>query len=173
MEDRATSQPDENRAGRRHRPRDGVRRRRARGFTLIELLAVTGIIGILTTLAIPRLQDAIEHAKIARAIGDIQAIEVDLDSADSLPPNLASIGRGSMLDPWGNPYQYYPFPESHGHGPPHGARKDRFLVPVNSTYDLYSMGADGQTQAPFTARASRDDVVRANDGGYIGLASKF
>ena len=78
-----------------------------------------------------------------------------------------------MLDPWGRPYIYYRFPESHGQAPPSGARRDRFLVPVNSDYDLYSQGKDGQTSIPFTARASRDDVVRANDGGYIGLASGF
>jgi general secretion pathway protein G len=52
-------------------------------------------------------------------------------------------------------------------------RKDRFLVPVNSDYDLYSMGKDGQSQAPFTAKASRDDIVRASDGQYVGLAEDF
>ena len=52
-------------------------------------------------------------------------------------------------------------------------RKDHFLVPVNSDFNLYSMGADGQTQTPFTAARARDDIVRANDGGYVGLASDY
>ena len=52
-------------------------------------------------------------------------------------------------------------------------RKDRFLVPVNSDFDLYSVGKDGRTAAPFTAKMSKDDVVRAMDGGYVGLASEF
>ena len=164
MGDRPTSQPSEHRAGRRRRPG---------GFTLIELLAVSGIIAILAAMGIPRLTDAIEAARVARAIGDIHAIDVDLQALDSLPPSLADIGRGDMLDPWGRPYVYYKFPASHGHAPPAGARRDRFLVPINSTYDLYSLGADGETATPLTARASQDDVVRANDGGYIGLASKF
>ncbi len=52
-------------------------------------------------------------------------------------------------------------------------RRDRFLVPINSDFDLYSIGKDGGSQAPFTAMDSRDDIVRANDGGYVGLASGF
>jgi general secretion pathway protein G len=150
------------------------RRGRPGGFTIIELVAVTAIIAVLTAIAIPQLTAAVEAARVARAIGDIQAIEADLQGLDSLPPTLASIGLGNMLDPWGRPYQYYPFPVvGHGRAPPAGARRDRFLVPVNSEYDLYSMGKDGATAIPFTARASLDDVVRANDGGYVGLASKF
>lgn len=43
-----------------------------------------------------------------------------------------------------------------GGGPPcgsiGGARKDRFLVPINSDFDLYSMGKDGQSVGPLTAR---------------------
>jgi general secretion pathway protein G len=52
-------------------------------------------------------------------------------------------------------------------------RKDKNLVPINTQYDLYSMGADGQSVPPLTAKASRDDVVMANDGTYIGLASNY
>jgi general secretion pathway protein G len=35
------------------------------------------------------------------------------------------------------------------------------------------MGRDGASQPPLTASASRDDIVRANDGQYIGLASGY
>ncbi len=146
---------------------------RQSGFTVIELLAVTTIIGALATIAIPRIRDAVEKAKIARAIGDIRALQAELDGQDSLPPDLSVIGRDNMVDPWGSPYQYFPFPQSKGGGPPAGARRDRFLVPINTTYDLYSMGADGETTIALTAKNSRDDVVRANDGGFIGLAAKF
>jgi hypothetical protein len=47
----------------------------------------------------------------------------------------------------------------------------RNYVPINSECDLYSMGADRQTVAPLTAKASRDDVIMANDGAFFGLAS--
>jgi general secretion pathway protein G len=46
-------------------------------------------------------------------------------------------------------------------------------VPVNSTFDLYSLGPDGKSSPPFTAAPSQDDIVRANDGGFIGLASDY
>ena len=52
-------------------------------------------------------------------------------------------------------------------------RKNRFMVPINSDYDLYSMGKDGQSVSPLTAKASRDDIIRANDGQFIGLASNY
>jgi general secretion pathway protein G len=55
---------------------------------------------------------------------------------------------GTPRDPWGNPYQYLPLD---GASPPGGggaaahARKDRFLVPIDTDFDLYSMGKDGQS----------------------------
>jgi general secretion pathway protein G len=78
-------------------------------------------------------------------------------------------------DAWGNPYQYLKIAgaDLKGSGKDQQARKDHFMVPVNSDYDLYSMGPDGRSKAPFTAQASRDDIVRANDGRYVGLASEY
>jgi general secretion pathway protein G len=35
------------------------------------------------------------------------------------------------------------------------------------------MGPDGKSQKPFTAKASRDDIVRANDGGFFGSVSDY
>lgn len=147
------------------------------GFTVIEMLAVVMIIGVLAGLGIPRLHEAVERAKVARAIGEINAIQWDLMAIESqnqpLPATLAAIGRGGMRDPWGYPYVYYPFPATHGHGHPPGARMDRFLVPLNSTFDLYSVGKDGASAAPLTAQQSQDDIIRANDGGFIGQGKDF
>ncbi|MFO0774683.1 MAG: pilin [Nitrospiraceae bacterium] len=57
--------------------------------------------------------------------------------------------------------------------PPAKPRKDRFLHPINSDYDLYSMGKDGESVEPLTAKKSHDDVIRANDGAFVGLAAQF
>ncbi|MFV2061167.1 MAG: prepilin-type cleavage/methylation domain-containing protein, partial [Gammaproteobacteria bacterium] len=53
------------------------------------------------------------------------------------------------------------------------ARKDLSMVPLNTDYDLYSRGKDGASTPPLSAPVSQDDVLRANNGGFIGLASKF
>ena len=76
---------------------------------------------------------------------------------------------GVPTDPWGNPFQY----TNLGTAPPGAARKDKFLVPINSDFDLYSMGPDGESVAALTAKPSRDDIIRANDGGFVGLASEY
>lgn len=149
--------------------------RSTRGFTILELLTVMVIIGILASMGAMKYTSFLRQAKIARAIGDIKAIQTDLMSIEAgdspLPATLDLIGRGAMRDPWGNPYQYNPFPP--GKKVPNGARRDRFLVPINSTFDLYSMGEDGQTVPPLNAKKSADDIIRANDGGYIGLAANY
>lgn len=143
---------------------------RTGGFTIVELLAVVAIIGTLAAIALPKTREAVRRARVARAIGDIEAIAIDLDSQDSLPDDLSALGP-VRDDPWGNPYQYNKFPPNRPVPP--GARRDRFLVPINSSYDLYSIGEDGATVPPLTASASQDDVIRGNDGGFIGLASKY
>ncbi len=148
--------------------------RREGGFTIIELLSVMVIMGILAGLALPKMISILNSAKTARAIGDIKAIQTDLMSIEAggqaLPANLGGIGRGAMVDPWGNPYVYIPFPPG---PPPGGARVDRFGVPTNSTFDLYSSGIDGGTAASFTSGAGQDDIVRAGDGGFVGLARNY
>lgn len=154
---------------RRVQPRPGA------GFTVVELLAVMTIIAILAAFGIPKLHQVRQQALVVRAIGDIRAIQIDLMALEAqnlpLPATLAGIGRAGLRDPWGNAYVYNPFlPPSRGI--PAGARRDRFLVPVNSTFDLYSMGPDGRSVPPFSGPGG-DDIVRANDGGYIGLASRY
>jgi general secretion pathway protein G len=146
----------------------------SRGFTLVELLIVMAIILTVSAIAVPNLQAALNDARIARAIADINTIETDIEGYEiqngQLPNTLADIGDDTMLDPWGNPYQYLNFADTKGKGK---MRKDRFLVPLNSTYDLYSMGADGLSVPPITAKESQDDILRANDGSFLGLASQY
>lgn len=136
-------------------------------------MAATALIGLLVAIAVPKYGALIERARVAKAIGDIKTLQTDLLSQDSLPPSLAAINRHTLLDPWGRPYVYYKFPPQKGKAPPAGSRKDKFLVPVNSEFDLYSLGKDGASALAFTAKPSHDDVVRANDGGFIGLAKNF
>lgn len=133
------------------------------------------IIATLAGIGVPVYLQARERAANVKAIGDIVILQREIEmyaafEGDRYPASLDTIGRGFLRDPWGNLYQYLNFGDAKGLGK---MRKDRFLVPLNSRYDLYSMGKDGQTSAPLTAKASRDDIVRANDGAFIGLASEY
>ena len=147
---------------------------RQRGFTLVELLIAMSIILTIAAMAVPSMLSAIEDARIARAVGDINTLEAEITEYEvlngQLPNSLADIGRSDLLDPWGNPYQYLNHATSKGNGQD---RKDRFLVPLNTDYDLYSMGKDGKSSPPITAKDSQDDIIRAADGSYVGLASQF
>lgn len=149
-------------------------REAGKGFTLIELLIVMAILMTLSAIAISRTLAAVDRARYARAVSEIRSLEREILAyqvrTDNLPANLDAIGRGNLLDPWGNPYQYLNFDLVKGKGP---MRKDRFLVPLNTEYDLYSMGKDGTSRPPLTAKASWDDIIRANDGGFVGLASEY
>ena len=144
------------------------------GFTILELLLVTVIIGTLSTMAAPRLDRARTLAQIAAAVSNIRIIEAELSiyiERNFVPPvRLAAIGRSTLRDPWGNLFEYQSLFGAKGKG---NARKDKFLVPLNSDYDLYSMGADGKTKKPLSPPDSHDDIIRALDGAYVGLASEF
>jgi general secretion pathway protein G len=52
-------------------------------------------------------------------------------------------------------------------------RKDQFLIPLNSDYDLFSRGKDGLSKPAITDPVSLDDVIRGNDGAFLGLAAKY
>lgn len=141
---------------------------------MIELMIVIGIIGTLAAIATPNYLSYREKAFVAKAVTEIKLIEKELTIFQidnfNLPISLAQIGLGNLRDPWGNPYQYLNFATVNGNGQ---KRKDHSMVPVNTDYDLCSMGRDGKSSTPFTANASKDDIVRANNGQYIGLVSNY
>ena len=148
--------------------------RRILGFTIVELFIVLAIIGVVAGIAIPRYVDYRERIKVAQAVADIRTLSLLINNyqldARAYPPSLASVGNANKLDPWGRPYVYTNLQDIKGKGK---ARKNKNLVPINSDFDLYSVGKDGDSSGPLTAKASRDDVIRANDGGFVGLASDY
>jgi general secretion pathway protein G len=144
------------------------------GFTAIEVLIALAILGVLATVGVSRWDDYRERARVYAASADIGAMSALLQQyaidARALPDDLAPVGLSDKLDPWGRPYQYFNLTTGHGNG---RARKDKRLNPLNTDFDLYSMGKDGGTSSSLQAKQSRDDVVRARDGRFIGLASDF
>lgn len=132
---------------------------------------------MLASIATPAYRDYQNDIKTTQAIADIQNIERLLEkyyiSNNKYPPSLAEAEADQIRDPWGNPYQYLNLSDPNIKGATGKARKDHNLVPINSDFDLYSMGKDGKSVSPLTAAASRDDIVRANNGRFIGPASKY
>ena len=183
---------------RSHSPQQAAENALAPGFTLIELVIVVAIVGVLSAIAMPLYGEYIEKAKIVRAISEITTISKSLTAYylenNKYPQSLDEVDHvafidpwgapdfllgtaiaadRAFLDPWGAPYQYLNIQTATTRGPGPRPRTNRFVHPINSDYDLFSMGKDGRSQAPLTAHASKDDIIRANDGGYIGLASDF
>jgi general secretion pathway protein G len=144
------------------------------GFTVIELLIALAIVGVLGTVGFSRYTDYRERVRVYASASDISAMSSVIQQYivdNRVPPDsLADVGLSGRLDPWGRPYEYYNLTSHKGNGK---ARKDKKLNPLNTDFDLYSVGKDGQTSSSLSAKWSRDDVIRARDGRFVGLASDF
>ena len=146
------------------------------GMGLLDLLLVLVIASLLAAVAVPAYDQFIDRTKVSRAVDDLGTISLVIvrfrvENNDHLPASLSELPIEIPLDPWGAPYQYLNIVAA---GPGNGNfRKHGRLIPLNSDFDLYSMGADGESKGPLSARSSRDDIVRANSGGFIGLATEY
>ena len=137
------------------------------------------IAAVIFAVAVPMYRDYVFEAKVRSVIGDIKLTEVRIERFRTenfenfrLPDSRAELGHGSMRDPWGHAYAYLNI-EAGGAAVKGQVRKDKNLVPINSDYDLYSPGLNGSTKPPLTATPSKDDIVRAGDGGFVGLANQY
>lgn len=146
----------------------------ARGFTFVEVLLVVIIAGVLIAIAVPTFERYIERSRVVETtveIGTMQKKIKDYEMAKgALPDALADVGYDGKTDVWGRPFEYLNLRNLKGNGK---ARKDKSLAPLNSDFDLYSVGPDGLTEASLSNKASRDDVVRARDGRFVGRAEEF
>jgi len=153
----------------------GIRRGGLAGFTLLELMFAVAVVAILTALAVGQFSKYVDRARNATAQGDIAMMQVEIERYQTghdgaLPDSLSNIGRPAFLDPWQHPYIYTKLAGVHGHG---SARKDHRLNPINSDYDLFSAGKNGVFKPQVSQKDSLDDIIRARDGGFVGLAAEF
>jgi general secretion pathway protein G len=149
---------------------------------MVELIVVIGVLAVLTIIGMGVYSHFIDKAKNTRAIAEIRGLEKEIlefwHTNDRLPDNLSELDRAVMLDPWKTPYQYINFdtaPDSEekrrtkgNKGKGKGAGD-----PLNSDYDLFSMGKDKTSAPVLTDDSSKDDIVRADDGSYTGLVSEY
>ncbi len=149
---------------------------RSNGISLLELMVTLVIASLLLTLAIPGYNGLTLRAKVAKAIGDVGSLSVEIErfrlhNNDRIPDTLDELSMDVPLDPWGRRYEFLNISAA---GPGKGGlRKDGKLNPLNTDFDLYSRGKDGESKGPLSAKASRDDIVRANNGDYIGLGEDY
>ena len=149
-----------------------LRRHPPHGLTLLELMIALVLLAVVASIAYPSYRAQIEKGRIAQAVREIQEISLVLERSftdkGKYPASLADVGQAKN-DPWGHAYEYLNMAgASTGQ-----VRKDKSLHPLNTDYDLYSMGPDGQTAKPLTSSKSQDDIVRANNGGFVGLGKDY
>lgn len=143
------------------------------GFTIIELMLIVALLGVLAAIALASYGNYKDKARTAQAAADISVMSETIEhywlDRRSYPETLTDVGYGGKTDPWGRPYVYYNV-DLHGKG---GSRKDHALNPLNTDFDLYSVGPDGKTKLQITQKVSLDDIVRAGNGSYVGVAADF
>jgi general secretion pathway protein G len=151
-----------------------------RGFTLVELMFSLAIVGVLSAIAIPAYNGYVEKNNNNKAIADIKFIQLCIERFYTVnfnyPAAITDLATSCLpnngIDPWGNAYVYLNIIDG-GSGIHGQVRKDRHLNPINSLYDLYSMGPDGVTHKQLDNRDSVDDIVLALDGAFVGVSSDF
>ena len=144
------------------------------GFTLVELLVVIAIVGVLCAVSMQSYANFLRKAEASTVVTDIRFLEREIYKHRAMtgfyPENLAVIGLSNTHDPWGRLYVYVRVCDAWGKG---GLRKDRFTNPLNTDFDLYSCGPDGKTAIQLNELDARDDIVRANNGEFVGLATDY
>ena len=125
-----------------------IKRQADTGFTLIEIMLVVVIIAVLTALFVPNLVGRSEQARRTAVANDLRGIGATFDlyrldnshypstdqglealvrKPNGLPEprnyNPGGYARKVPTDPWQNPYVY---------------------INAGETFELYSLGADGQ-----------------------------
>ena len=137
-------------------------RKNAKGFTLIELLIVVAIIGIIATIAIPNLLNAIDRGKQKRTMADLRSIGTAIESYavdNNVYPTAAT---AAALTPLVQPIYIKTMPNNDGWG-------RAFQVASTTTlYTIHSFGKDGSgsTCTAATTTSFNDEICFSN-GQFI------
>ena len=138
------------------RPEARRRTRRMRGFTLMELMLTVGLIGVLMGIAVLSYQSYRERMRENQAVREIAAMSADIQrfalDRRAFPrrwPTSARPGASTL----GRPHVYNVDGERQGR-----RARDHKLNPLNTDFDLYSLGKDGKSKPQITQKDSVDDA---------------
>ena len=135
--------------------------KRQKGFTLIEILVVVMIIGLLISLAAPRLIGRTDDAKVVKARADINAIEqaLNLYKLDSGSYPTSDQGLEALVE------------EPTSGDVPRNWRPDGYLerVPLDPWDGAYLYACDGRT---YVLRSLGADGKEGGDGYDTDIDSR-
>ena len=149
---------------------------RQQGFSLMELMIVIALMMLLASFAIPAYSGYIEDARASQAVNDIGRISLEVqrfqtNNNGALPATLDEIGLNNLRDPWGKRYIYVPFDDATPKG--QKRRSAAGNTPINTDFDVLSRGEDGKSARRFNKANAKDDIVRAYNGTFVGLAEEL
>lgn len=147
-----------------------------KGFGRLDLILCLIVALLLGALAVPVFGEYVNRTKVAQGIEDIDGLSRQIDAYrdehdNRLPRSLDELPGAFPLDPWGNRYHYVRLSDPRGTN--FSSRRNNRHGPLNTDFDLYSTGADGGSSDSLLAISSRDDIVRASNGAFIGLGEEF
>ena len=150
-----------------------VKRNKQSGFSVLESVVVLAVLSTIVAVTIPAVDSREDRMRMVEVQKDFGVIELRIQryfaANGEYPPSLEAVGLASD-DPWGNPYQYLNSASEQGNGE---KRKKHGNVPINDDFDLYSMGPDGGSVSSLTGTSSRDDIVRGEQGDFVGWATDY
>ncbi len=130
-----------------------------KGFTLIELLVVVAILGILATIAVPRVMDAIDNARARKAESDLTVIRDGLErfylDYGIFPPSLGWLSKNAFIDP------NFTFKNSYGFKYFYAVRWDGKTAPTTLTD--YVLADPGRLPSLFQVPGSGGGILRPLD----------
>lgn len=147
----------------------------SRGSSIMDIITTVAVFTTIVLLAVPAGISLFNQLKYSTAIDEItiiaEAVSAYCDQ-QGCPDKLNQVFGEEKLDPWGKPYQYLKIAGVHP-SPLSQSRKQRTLNLINTRFDLYSMGPDGISTPILSDASSRDDIIYANDGKYIGYVDEY